>query len=183
MLTAVAQAQAPFIHPTYRFGFTPPAGWIQKAHPDAVAVFMEPRRVPARTLPQGKTESHREFVERVNRALKTPSNAATFTANITIVTRPLGNMTLEEYARHTRTEASRSKSYRILKESRRKLGGLPAVERMVRLSIPGDPPVQIREWTCIRDGQLFVITLAAEPATFARYSTEFDKVIASYTWK
>jgi hypothetical protein len=184
LLAAVAQAQAPYIHPTYRFGFTPPAGWVQKAHPDAAAVFMEPRRAPARTLPQNRIETHREFVERVNRSLKTPAEAAAaFTANITVVTRPLGNMTLEEYARHTRAEAARSRSYRILKESRRRLGGLPAVERVVRLSIPGDPPAQIRELTCIRDGQLFVLTLAAEPATFARYSTEFDKVIASFTWR
>jgi hypothetical protein len=183
-LAAVAQAQAPYINPTHRFGFTPPAGWVQKVHPDAAVVFMEPRRASARTLPQGKIESHREFVERVNRSLKTPSNAAkTFTANITVVTRPLGNMTLEEYARYTRTEAARSRSYRILKESRRRLGGLPAVERVVQLAAPGDPLTQIREVTCIRDGQLFVLTFAADPATFARYSTEFDKVIASFTWK
>lgn len=183
LLAAVAQAQAPYIHPTHRFGFTPPAGWVQKVHPDAAAVFMEPRRAPARTLPQGKTETHREFVERVNRSLKTPADAAVFTANITVVTRPLGNMTLEEYARYTRVEAARSRTYRILKESRRRLGGLLAIERVVRLSIPGDPPAQMRELSCMRDGQLFVITLAAEPATFARYSSEFDRVIASFTWR
>jgi len=179
-----ARADTPYVNQSLGFGFTPPSGWTQKKHPDVVVAFIEPKALPPRPAVPSRRESDAEFVARVSRSLKTPLNQqTTFQANLMVMMRQAGNVTLAQYARDTRAQAARSRTYRILSEKNRRLGGEPAVERLVRLVLPGQPTVLTREILCVRGGRLFTITFTAPWGSFRKYTTEFDKVLASFVWR
>lgn len=184
LAAAAAWADTAYVHPTLRFGFTPPAGWVQKQHPEAVVVFLEPLRTAAQPPPPRKRESDAEFLARVQRSLRTPPAQQSATqANITVIARQIGHLSLTEYARDTRAKAARSRTYRILSEKPGRLGNAPSLERLVRLTLPGQSQVQTREVLCVRGGYLFTVALTAPLASFRRYSAEFDRVLASFVWQ
>jgi hypothetical protein len=190
LLGAQTNGNGPYLHQALRFGFTPPVGWTQKKDIKeadkklgVVVVFME-SSLSAATASPSRRETDDEFLARINRELQAPrETGSAFQANLSVITRPAGGMTVEQYARETRAKAAKTPGYRILSEKQRRLGGAPAIERLIRLSASGRSAFQTREVTCVRNSRLFILTLAAPTASFARYSAEFDKSLASFVWK
>jgi hypothetical protein len=183
ILATGARADEPYVNHQYQFGFTPPYGWWRKTLPDALIIYMEPepmRPAVARLRP----ESNEQFIARLKENLKAPVNTETrLRANLTVTARPSDNLTLDQYAREARAKAAKMKVYRILGEKTRRLGGAPAMEHLIRIAVPGQPVVQTREVFCIHNGRVITLTLAAPPANFAKYSTLFDKTLASFVWR
>lgn len=185
-LCAAALGAAPngsYSNARYKFALTPPAGWVVKAHPEAVVVFMEPdgEQAPVRL----GTESNREFIERINRKLKEPPAAEkTFRANMTITaTKVAPGTTTEQYARGTRSRFEGLKLYRVLGEKHTKADGVPAVLRTMRVTIPEGGSIRTREVIVVRGDTALSFALASSADTFNRHAAEFDRAMATLKWK
>jgi hypothetical protein len=194
---AVALAQAPYVNNDLKFGFTPPSGWLQKKasspRADLVLAYVEPGAAQT-SLPSYRHETDAEFMRRINQKLRKPADSSVvFQANITMMCIKVGSITLNDYARETRTKAQealhaqRAKggtvTYEIMTEKPRKLAGAAAVERLDRVLASGGTRVHMREVICIQDGRLFTISLTVPEGALPRYNREFDRVLASFTWK
>jgi hypothetical protein len=57
------------------------------------------------------------------------------------------------------------------------------VERLNRVLAAGGGKVHMREIICIQDGRLYTISLTVPEGALPRYNREFDRVLASFTWK
>src|SRR5262245_5353958 len=109
--TLAARAEGPYVNREWRFGFTPPAKWVQKRHVGAVVIFLEPRPTTSAPSPSpGHKETNEEFLARINKTLKTPiEEKPAFQANIVVTARKESNRTLQDYARETRAKAAATK--------------------------------------------------------------------------
>jgi hypothetical protein len=188
-----------------KFGFTPPNGWVQKnpndwmhkkssnSKDDLMLAYIEPSPDRA-ALPTYRRESDEEFLKRVNQKLKTPVDSnVSFQATISMICSKVGPISLNDYARETRLKAQealhsqRAKggtvTYEIITEKPRKLAGVAAVERFNRVLASSGGKVHMREVICIQDGRLYTISLTVPEGALPRYSREFDRVLASFTWK
>jgi hypothetical protein len=167
----------------YKFSLTPPAGWIAKSHPEAVAIFMEPEgeQTPVRL----GSESNREFIERVNRKLKeTAATGTTFRANLTITaSKVLPGTTTEQYAKETRGRFEGLKMYRILGEKNMKVDGVPSILRTMRVNLAEGGSIRTREVIVVRGDTALSFALASSPEAFTRRAAEFDKTISTVKWK
>jgi len=193
-----ALAQGAYVNHALRFGFTPPAGWRQQPQndpaPGLVVAFVEPGGHQPRPR-QTRHETDQEFLARINRSLRARASVESHhSASLTVTVQNLGESSLDEYIRVTRArtaaaeKAARSQGalvtmYRILGEKRRRLGGQPAFERVVQITLPGDPPIRTREVIALSGGRVFTLTMAAPPPRFAGCSAEMDKVLASFVWR
>lgn len=131
-----------------------------------------------------RNESDEEFLRRINQSLAAPARASeAFHANITIITRRAGPISLDEFARASRARMAKDHRYRIIDENPRQLGGAAAIERTTRVSEPNGRTLQTKEVTCVQNQRLFTITLTAPPATFAHRATEFDAALSTWKWE
>ena len=186
VLMAVAAAAIPngpaYTNAKYRFTFVPPAGWVAKDHPDAIAIFMEPTGDHG-SAPIG-SETNKEFVARLNRKLKSPAaEATTFRANITITAaKVLSGTTVNQYARETRDRLSGLKTYRVLGEKPAKIGGASGSVRATRVLLADGGSVCTREALCIQGDTALSFSLASSPGAYKRNAAEFDKAISTLKW-
>ena len=189
-------AQGPYVNHELKFGFTPPAGWVQKPGDmkmKLVVAFVEAATQPT-TIRASKGESDEEFLRRIKAKLREPvDSGGSFQPNITVTCGDAGSVTLQEYARETRLKAQktlhdqRAKGgtviYQILTEKPRKLAGVPAIERVNAVITPDGQRVSTREVISIQQGRIYTVTLAAAQGTLPRYNPEFDRALASFVWK
>jgi len=166
----------------YKFSLSPPAGWVARDHPEAIAVFIEQGAEPG--PPPSRTESNREFIARVSRKLSAPpTTAAGFRANLTIAAaKVLAGTTVEKYARESRRRFEGLKTYRMLGEKPVKADGKPAVLRAMKVDLAEGDSIRMRELIVIRGEDALTFTMAAVPETFARHSAEFDRTMSTLKW-
>src|SRR2546423_1882180 len=113
---AVAVPGPTYTDPVYHFSVIAPTGWERRPHPDALVIFMEP--APEKSRAASRSESHREFVARVQRQLNNKVIAHSGArANITVTIRKTDAATIADYAETTRKSAAGLRSYRILREN------------------------------------------------------------------
>jgi hypothetical protein len=63
-----------------------------------------------------------------------------------------------------------------------RLGGVDALMRTIRVTLPGQPGYVTREVDCIRKDRVYSLTLACAPADIGRRGSEFDRVLSSFGW-
>lgn len=178
---APAPALPAYTNVEYHFSFTPPPGWVQKLNKDAVCLFMEPAATSVAAPLYHET--NKEFLARMRRKMHEGSEGARFRANISVaVVRGAPVRSLAEYVAESRALVAKRKAYRILGEKPFTLGGVAAVERTVRVTLPEGATTRNREVICLRNGTLLTIALASAPDDFARNSAEFDRTLASFRW-
>ncbi len=170
----------------YRFSFMPPAGWVEKDNPDAVAIFMEPVTTDRSRVRLG-FESNKEFVARLDRELNTPVAAASssaFRANIAITaTKVLPGTSMEQYAKDSRSRMAGLKMYRILGEKPMKLAGVPGIVRMIRVRLADEGgTILTREVLCIQNDAALSFSIASPPSAYSRHAAEFNTAIAGLKW-
>lgn len=196
--TTTAAPQTPYVNHELRFGFTPPAGWLQRPGDptsNLIVAFVEPGAQPRPApVPDVSRESNEEFLRRVQRRLKEPvGQSAALQANISVIAAPAGAMTLDEYAKETRERAQKATrdqkakggttAFQILSEKPRRLAGVAAVERLILVRSASGPRIRTREVICIQGDRLFTITLAAPEGSLTRANREFERTLASFVWK
>jgi hypothetical protein len=187
---SLLQAQAPagrdFNSPQHGFRFTPPAGWVQRNQVAALVTYQEPATVEpvAAQPPPGRTESTKDFTDRVLKATKSSelNIVPKFIANVTVTATPTPARTVQDYMKTLRQKGKLPKNYKIVGEAPFKLAGEPAVARAVRVTFPDQPTVQTREVICLRNGFAINITLATEASAYAKYKSIFDNILLTFIW-
>jgi hypothetical protein len=179
---AAASPAGPYTSVRYKFSLIPPAGWIVKSQPDAVVSFIESE---AADYPAGKTryESNKEFIERLNRKLKAGSAPTLLKSSIIVTAKKVfPGTSVEQFARDTKERVAGLNMYKVTTEKPARLGGINAIARTARVTMPDGMLVSSREVMCVQNDSALTFSLTASPTVFNQRTLDFDKSLATLKW-
>ncbi|MEP6757428.1 MAG: hypothetical protein ABJA67_18140 [Chthonomonadales bacterium] len=178
-----AQAQSVFVSDTYKFSMEPPPGWEKSSATDAIVAFLEPGQAPSRPNNTRVKETNKQFLERMKHNNTSIEGLKAFRSIIKVSAMPTKYTAIEEYVKVTRVKSAKLMSFKILGEKPKKLGGLPAFLRGIRLAVSNTVEARSSEIYCIHNGQLITVTIVTDVASAPKYADIFNHVVASFTWK
>ena len=96
---------------------------------------------------------------------------------------PVKNLTLDQYIQATKKGNTTQKGLTVYEEKAITLGGLPAHECRMRVSLPGHATHENRQAFGVRGNQAIILTLTALPGAVKNYDAVFDAMLASFRWE
>ncbi len=103
--------------------------------------------------------------------------------NISIVSGPVGNQTLEQFTQHNRDTVLHNKGLTIYAEQNALLAGEKAHSWRMHLQPPLDKGHENRQIFCVHNRRWYLLTLTALPSNLSKYEPVFDKMAASLRWE
>ena len=106
-----------------------------------------------------------------------------FRTNINFYSEPVKTMSLEEYMKVSKKAVLQMKSIKIIETKSAKLGGEPAYQLRMHLTLPGKPAIENLQYICVHQNRAFVVTSTALSGNYAKALPVFDKAYKSFKWE
>ena len=105
-----------------------------------------------------------------------------FRLNFNFYSEPVLKIDLAKYVKLSKANIQKTKTLKLLSGKKTTLGGEPAYQFHILLTLPGRPVVETRQVICLHRKRGFIFTYSALKLNYAKYDPDFTKALSTFQW-
>ncbi len=105
-----------------------------------------------------------------------------FRLNFNFYSEPVLKIDLAKYVKLSKGNIEQTKTLKLLSGMKTTLGGEPAYQFRILLTLPGRPVVETRQVISLHRKRGFIFTYSALKLNYAKYDADFTKALSTFQW-